>query len=125
MLSKWKKNNGQWVLYLDCRGLDEEELLKILDEAAEALSPMITKVPVLANVEGAVLLPEFMEKMRQLGKEVFTKKVDYTAVVGVTGVKKVMLSSYNFLLGQNLKSFDTEESALEWLASAQEKSLLD
>ncbi len=117
MLSKWKKSNGQWILYLDCRNLGEEELLQILDEAKEALSPMTAKVPVLANVEGTVLSTEFMEKLKELAAEVYTKKVDYSAIVGVSGVKKVLLSSYNFLLKQDMKAFNTEEEALKWLTS--------
>jgi len=125
MLTKWRKDNGQWILYLDCRELGEEELLQILDEAAEKLRPMTAKVPVLANVEDVILSTEFMEKMKKLGQEVYIKKVDYTAIVGVSGVKKVLLSSYNFLLGQSLKAFDNEENALEWLVEVQGKTITD
>jgi len=123
MLSKWKKSHGQWVLYLDCRELGEEELLQILDEAAEKLRPMTAKVPVLANVEDVILSTEFMEKMKELGQKVFNEKVDYTAIVGVSGVKKVLLSSYNFLVGRNMKAFDNEEDALDWLAVVQGKTI--
>jgi len=122
MLSKWKKSHGQWVLYLDCRELDEKQLLEILDEAAEILKPMTAKVPVLANVESTTLSTEFMEKLKQLATEVYTKKVDYSAIVGVSGVKKVLLSSYNFLLKQDMRAFNTEEEALEWLTSEHSKN---
>jgi len=117
MLSKWRKSKDQWFLYLDCRELDEKQLLEILDEAAEILKPMTAKVPVMANVEGTTLSTEFMEKLKQLATEVYAEKVDYSAIVGVSGVKKVLLSSYNFLLKQDMRAFNNEEEALEWIIS--------
>lgn len=125
MLSKWRRDKGQLFLYLDCRELEEKELLKILDEAADQLKPITSKVPVLANIQETVLSTKFMDKLKQLAKEVYIEKVGNTAIVGVTGVKKVLLSSYNYLLGQDMKAFDTEEAALEWLANTPEKSLSD
>jgi hypothetical protein len=43
-------------------------------------------------------------------------KVAKSAVVGITGVKEVLLVAYNKFTGRNLMSFKTGAQALDWLA---------
>ncbi|MFX0072863.1 MAG: hypothetical protein ACFFAO_17435 [Candidatus Hermodarchaeota archaeon] len=42
--------------------------------------------------------------------------INKTAVLGITGIKKVLLNSINFLAGMGVKAFNSEEEAKEWLA---------
>ncbi len=115
MLTKWKSYEGKRILYLDCRGLKEDGTLAILDEAADILKPMSSSIPVLANVQGTMLTTAFMEKMKKLAQEVYIGKVDKAGIVGVDGLKKVLLNSYNILLRRDMKAFETEADALDWL----------
>ncbi len=115
MLAKWKTYEGQKVLYLDCRGLKEEGTLAILDEAAEMLRPTSGNMPVLANVQGTMLTTAFMEKLKKLAQEVYIGKTDKAGIVGVDGLKKILLNSYNILMKQEMRAFPKEEEALRWL----------
>ena len=60
MLLQWKTYKGRRIIYLDCRGLKPEELLQILQDAADTMKTLPNKVPVLANVQGVILSTEFM-----------------------------------------------------------------
>ncbi len=116
MAVKWVDHRGHHIMYLDCRNKAAEELITLLDEAAELLEASPEKVRVLANVEETFLTSEFMSRMRTLGKEVFSRKVKKTSIVGVTGLKTVLLNTYNFLVGRNMTQHKTEAAALEWLS---------
>jgi len=56
-----------------------------------------------------------MERSKQLGAEVFKVKTEKGAVLGVTGIKKVLLNAYNMVAGEKLRAFDSEEEAKEYL----------
>jgi hypothetical protein len=43
------------------------------------------------------------------------KKVSKTAVIGITGIKKILLNAYNKLTGKNIRAFDSLEAAKEYL----------
>jgi hypothetical protein len=49
---------------------------------------------------------------------VITVKVAKTALLGIAGVKGVLVQGYAFFTGEkNLKTFSTEQDAMEWLVS--------
>lgn len=61
---------------------------------------------------------EFMEKVKELSKGHRKQKIAKTALLGVQGMKRVLLSAYLTLTGEkNIKTFDTETAALDWLIS--------
>ena len=39
------------------------------------------------------------------------------AVLGVKGIRKILLKSYNAITGNKMIPFDTKEQALDWLAT--------
>ena len=58
---------------------------------------------------------EFMQRAKQLGKEIFDSRTSKSAVLGVTGIKKILLNGYNMIVKNKLEPFDTKEEALEYL----------
>ncbi|MBN2415538.1 hypothetical protein JXO52_06835 [bacterium] len=117
MLAKWKQYQDMDYIYLDCRGLKETEMITILEDAAEIMKPKSEQVFVLANVTGAVIAPEFMERFKALTAEVYKEKVARTAIVGVDGMKSVIIKTYNFIMGRDVHTFASEEEALAYLYS--------
>ena len=117
MLVKWKEHAGRKVMYLDCRGLEVEQMEQILDDAASEMKRLQEKIPVLANVEGAFLSPEFMDRMKKHTRETYVHYSAGTAIVGVEGLKSAILKTYNFLMGRDIHNFQTEDEALEWLVN--------
>lgn len=113
---KWLEHEGKRIMYLDCRRLGPSEQIALLEKAAEVLAASPGKALVLANVQDVYLTSEFMRTLKRLGKEVFAKKVERTAIVGVGGAKTVLLTAYNAATGRSMTSFKTEDKALEWLA---------
>ena len=114
--TKWIEHKGKRILYVDYRGLKTaEELIQTLDESIRQEVDSPTKVLVLANVEGSSGSSEYMERVKQAGKE-NAQKVQKTALVGTTGVKVILLSAYlRFTGDKSTRSFDTEAEALDWL----------
>ncbi|MDD5311999.1 MAG: hypothetical protein PHO26_03050 [Dehalococcoidia bacterium] len=118
---KWMETRGKKVLYIDYRGLvglkGEAEANAVWEESQRILKMSPTKVLMMTNFNEAHGSKEFMDRINKEGKE--TKdKVEKSALLGITGVKSILFSAYVRFTGQNnLKSFDTEEAAIEYLVS--------
>jgi len=105
---------GKEISYLDYRGMKLEEIIKTIDETAKR--SLLENKPrlQLSNLTGVFAVPEFMEKVKEAGKR--TKHLTLkSAVIGITGAKKLLLNTYNAFTGNNIKVFDDEDSAKEWL----------
>lgn len=104
------------IIYVDYRGLNEDQML----ELANSLRNYLLSNPAfhlrLVNITDTPATRKFTTFIRQLGRE--TKHIEVkAAIVGITGAKKVLLSSYNKLLGGSMRPFEDEETAKEYLVS--------
>jgi hypothetical protein len=111
---KWIVHNNKRILYADYRELNTDEMIKQLQYEANMMMQNNGKVLYLGNFENTVIEKAFMEKANELGKitEPLNEK---SALVGVVGMKAVLLNTYNFFTGGKLKAFATEEAAKEYL----------
>lgn len=116
MAVKWIEHKGKRILYVDFKGLDEEEMIAQLDVLAKEIAKSSGELLILNNFEGSRATTKFMTRAKQTGKERVGPKVAKSAAVGITGVKEVLLVGYNKFTGRNLVSFKTEAQALDWLA---------
>ncbi len=115
-MSTWITYKGKKILYSDYRGMNNEQMMAQLREEANMIMNEPGKILNLSNFEGTVVTPEFMKLANELGKTT-EKKIEKSAVVGVTGIKAVLLNTYNMVTGGNLRAFKDEESAKEFLIS--------
>jgi len=93
-------------------------MLKLLHETCEILKNSPERVPLLTSFENTTGTTEFMNEVKRLGKEVISLKTTKTALLGISGVKNVLVQGYIFFTGENkLKTFQTEKEALDWLVS--------
>jgi hypothetical protein len=83
------KYKNKEIIYLDHRGLKGPELTIAGDEVWKYLKTN-----------------EITEGMKRYKK---------FSVLGVSGMKKIMLNTYNAITGNKTKAFDSEEEAKEWL----------
>lgn len=109
-------HKGKEIIYIDYRGLNEEEML----EMAQSLRDFLMSNPGphlrLVNISDTPATRKFTSYIRELGKE--TKHIPVKgAIVGITGAKKVLLSGYNRLLGGAMRPFEEEEVAKDYLVS--------
>lgn len=105
---------GKEISYLDYRGMKLEEIIKTMDETVKKSLLENKRRLQLSNLTGVFAVPEFMSKVNEAGKKTRHLTIK-SAVVGITGSKKLLLNGYGALTGINIKAFDDEESAKEWL----------
>ena len=109
------EHKGKVINYVDYRGMDLEAMLETLDEAEKkSLERNTPGGLVLINISGVYAVQEFIQRAKEVGKTTgpLTAK---SAIVGIVGVKKILLNTYNLLSRAYTRAFDTEESAKDWL----------
>jgi len=104
------------VTYSRCR--TEEEMLAVLAEQVNQIASQGNKVRVLHDYRDAFLGEQFIELTKKLSKDRRERSLERVAVLGLTGIKKALYTSYRIASGDySTRIFDTEEAALDWLAS--------
>jgi hypothetical protein len=68
----------------------------------------------LSNFEGTFGSDEFMARTRELSP-LFQSKTKKEAVLGIKGLKKILLHAYNAFSKSKLLQFNTKEEALDYL----------
>ncbi|MFX1338967.1 MAG: STAS/SEC14 domain-containing protein [Promethearchaeota archaeon] len=114
---KWLDHNGKKILYNDYRNLAGDEMLKPIQEMSRIVASLGEKDLLLlldfrdsfANKANLEALKKAGEKNKHLYKK--------TAVLGITGIKKVFLEMINRLTNIGAKPFKNEEEAKDWLVS--------
>lgn len=114
----WIDHRGTKILYSDYRGLSLDKMLLQLDETAAIMSKLPNKVATLSNFEGIGVPPEFMKRAKELGKTTFEPKTAKSAIVGIDGLKGLLLKAYNTFTGASMKPFPSESDAKDYLAKS-------
>lgn len=112
-------HKGRTIYYMDFRGCDPHQMIAIVDKMHELVNSFPQQVLILANYTGTTATTEFMNRIKEAGKHgVATGKHRKSAVIGITGLKAILLQGYlSATNDKNTKAFDTEEDALDWLVS--------
>lgn len=107
---------GKEILYLDQRGLNGDDLLKGCKNADQFIKNYQKDTALtLANFTDTTASQEVMNYLKSEESVNINKKVVKAAVVGITGIKKILLNAYNTVTGGKYKAFETEEEAKEYL----------
>ena len=110
-------HNRKMIVVTDYRGLKGAEQIKTLEQLAQIAKMSPTSVPFLSNFEGANIGPEYVNRVKALGRGHQTN-TNRQALLGIKGLKNLLLKSYIALTGaKEIKAFDTETEAMDWLAS--------
>lgn len=116
MAVKWMNHKGKQIFLMDyscCK--NAQEMIETLNEARTLIAQKPGKVLRLVDVRGASGSREFMDAAKQAGKEVFNAKTEKAAIVGIYGIKKVLLMGYNNISTNKLLPFSSQEEALDYL----------
>jgi hypothetical protein len=104
------------VVFVDYTNMKPPELIaeaeKIHAEARSLLAGR--KVKVLVDVRGASMSTEAVQALKDSTKR-DSELVEKTAIVGITGIKKVLADAIARFSGTHTKYFATKEQALDWL----------
>jgi hypothetical protein len=115
MSIEWISHEGKKILYIDYAGLSPKEELEQIAKAAQILVDTKEKSNLtLSNLANAKLDQDFVNLSKEKGKisGQYTKKA---AVLGIEGVRKVLLRAVNSFSGNPREPFSTKEEALAWL----------
>lgn len=119
MEAKWKEYKGKRIIYADYTGCKKsDDLIKVLHEVVKLESSVEGKSALtLADFRNSCAIStEYMNEAKKLGVEIRNHKVAKTALMGITGIRKVLLSGYQMFTGdKSMKVIEDESMAKEWL----------
>lgn len=117
MKSKWIEYNGKKIFYQDFSNnfFNEKAVIEELGEVQEiVLSQPENSTLVLSNFSNTEVTTKLMPLLNEASGK--TKgNVRRTAVLGVSGIKQALGDLLSRITGQELKYFDNEIEAKEWL----------
>jgi hypothetical protein len=116
----WIDYKGKKLLHWVYVGSDLDNFIKEMREYFECIEKSQESILSLIDLKDSSLLssPEYLEESKRRGKELGAK-VKKSAIVGITGMRKVFVSGYLIATGQHdlVKTFNTEQEAKDWLAT--------
>lgn len=115
MGAEWVVHKGIRILYIDYNGLGKAEQLALIREATRILLESGSKENLtLSDCRRMVVSKDFVELAKTQGKisGTVTRKA---AVLGVVGIRRVLLQAINRFSGNPRVPFDTPEQAMDWL----------
>ena len=111
-------HKGRKILHVDFKDMKSKEaVLANLEEMKKHYLEATEKIYLLLDVRGTFTDPEVMDRLKNYGKNHFKGRSEKRAVLGVVGVKKILLKGYNLFTKTEVQPFDDEEKAKDYLAS--------
>jgi len=110
------EHKGKRILHADYRDLkDKEAVLENLELMKKFYLEADHKILLLADLRGTYSNPEVMDRLKHYGKTVFKGRSEKRAVIGIVGVKKILLKAYNVFTSNEVIPFESEEEAKDFL----------
>ena len=105
------------ILYVDLGKVTDQNVLRA---NAELSIDLLKKNPlreptVLISIEGAYLSTEFLKWAKVEIKELLEEKPCKTAMIGISGLKRIIFNGYVRFTGSKAKAFATQEQAEAYL----------
>ncbi len=113
------QHKGKSIISVDYRGFttyNEKEYINTIEKATEYFINQGTDLLTLVDVNETYTNSTFVAKWKEATKKSrsHTKK---SAVIGITGVKSILLNAINRFSDMSIKVFKTKEEALDWLVN--------
>ncbi|MFN2269221.1 MAG: hypothetical protein ACK2US_00185 [Anaerolineae bacterium] len=119
MRSKWITHKGERIFFADLSGLGRhldafrEELMEAETVAYQQPEGSLL---VLTDVRDTVLSSEVMDFAKESAARV-TKYIRKEAIIGMAGIRQVLLDAVSRFSGRHFATFDNVEAAKDWLVS--------
>ncbi|XOV93089.1 MAG: hypothetical protein ACFHWX_23185 [Bacteroidota bacterium] len=110
------QHNGKKIIFTRFSNLSEAEMMEAIKAQFELVKRNPGKVLLLDDFNNTAVNNEFMNTAKQLGRE-YGDKIDKYAVLGVTGLKKILLTAYNAFATNPAHPFSTQDEAVKFLAA--------
>jgi hypothetical protein len=119
MRSRWIVHEGERILFVDLSGFGRhpdafrEELTEV---EAEVYQQLEGSLRVLTDIRDTVVSSEVMGLAKESSARV-TKYICKEAIVGMSGIRQVLLDAVSRFSGRRFAAFDDVEAAKDWLVS--------
>lgn len=119
MSISYLEHQGKQIMFADYREcFKEDQQLALLEEVAIEIAKTPDRTLLLVNYDGVAGGRKYMARLKELGNTVFKQHMKCSAVLGITGLKKILFNGYNRATGAtNVKAFVADSDALNWLVS--------
>ena len=109
-------HKGKEILFVDYNGTaDDNEMITILKKAQQIVIHDNKEYLQLVDMTNAHATSKYMTEAKQVAEET-PKLATKRAIVGITPIKKIILTGYNFMIGGvGLKPFNTLAEAKDYL----------
>ncbi len=117
MQSEWITHKGKRIFYSNLSGFltDVEALGAEIDAAGAAICQQPeNSVLILVDVQGSVGSTEAVQLLKNNSLRT-NKHARKTAIIGISGFRKVLLDAINRFSGRNVTLFDDLDAAKDWL----------
>lgn len=113
---EWIEHKGKKILYIQYTGLKQSEMLDLIIKASQMiLESKSNEVLSLTDVTDCFINNDFMELSKKQGL-ITLPLTQKAAVVGITGLKSILLKASNAFTPKPRVPFETIEQAKDWLA---------
>ncbi len=108
--------NGKKIVFGDYSECNtKEKMIEKLYEVEKLMNNQHGSVLYLADLTNTHGSREFMKAAKEVANRTFNHKVEKAALLGIVGIKKVLLNGFNAVSKYKFEPFDTKEMALEFL----------
>jgi hypothetical protein len=111
--------NDKKIFLCDLKGAHNDDLLDVSQEAFNLFHTEIKegeKVNFLIDITNTDISQNVIDEISSVAEQ-YKGFISKEGVVGLYGFKKTLLNLYGFMIGSRLKAFESQESAMHWLAS--------
>lgn len=114
--AQFENYRGKQIYFIDLRNAQPEEALRVITSAQAAVTacPM-NSVLTMTDVSGAHYNEKVSDALKALAAT-NRPHVRAAAVLGVTGVKKIIFSAVLLFSKREMSLFDSRDDARRWLA---------
>ena len=117
MKTEWIEHKGKKILCAYFNGVkNQDEMCNILNEYYDIVNKQPGKVLSIVDFTDSSVGPDFLKEAKILGKK-HADKQEKSAMLGITGLKGMLLKGYNLFTELENPAFSTKEEALEYLTS--------
>ena len=111
------EHKGKKLLHVDFKDMKEKQIvLENIELMVKFYKEATEDIYLLLDVRGTYNDPEVMDKLKNYGKTVFKGRSKNRAILGITGMKKLLLRAYSTFTNTDVSVFETVEDAKDYLA---------
>lgn len=115
MGAEWINYKGKKILYIKYAGLEPEEMLVLIRQATQMLVDSRSDQNLTLTDVSSCYLDQAFVNLSKTQSQISLPLTKKAAIVGVTGLKNILLQAVNRVSSNPRVSFATVEEAKDWL----------